>query len=104
MSKRKCKRQHDLDLLVIYSNSYWFKSLKIACFASIWSELGSGAVGLEDQRIFSRQNGATAAQHAVNPACLLGSQLLQADPRELRRRWITASQWKQQDGDTDIHE
>lgn len=48
MSKRKCRRKHGLDLLAIYSNSHWFKSLKITYFAWIWSELGSGVVGLED--------------------------------------------------------
>lgn len=48
VSKRKCRRKHGLDLLVIYSNSYWFQSLKIACCGSIWNELANGVVGLKD--------------------------------------------------------
>lgn len=95
VSKRKYKRKHGIDLLVIYSNSYWFKSLKIAGFASIWSELASGVEDLQQ---------AKWGIPAGNPACLLGSQLSQGDPHELRRKWIRASQWKQQAGDTDIPE
>lgn len=90
VSKRKCKRKHGLDLLVIYSNSYWFKSLKISCFTSIWSELGSGTVGLEDLQ----QAKWGCSSRACCESCLPGSQLFQADPCELRRRWITASSGK----------
>lgn len=88
------KRKHDLDRLVIYSNSHWFKNWKSP--TSVWSELASGVAGLED---LQQAEWGYSSQACCESSLVL---LLQADSGELRRRWITAPQWQQQDGDTDI--
>lgn len=95
VSKRKCKRKHGLDLLVIYSNSHWFKSLQITYSAGIWSELGSGVVGLEDLLQAKWGCSSTGCCECSWVPALTG------DSGELR---ITAPQWEQQDGDADTGE